>query len=77
MNLWEIVEFSKVPGGAGCAACNAIFDPDLEQGGAARGVAWRILTRPGRHDVVDDGGPRPKIAIHASGRGSTARWTAL
>jgi len=36
-------QFSKVPGRGRCAACKAVFDPDLEQGGNISVVVRRNL----------------------------------
>jgi len=57
----EHCRFSKVPQAGRCAACKAVFDPDLEQGGntnivvrrdPATGDMTRVLVhrwcRPGR-----------------------------
>ena len=61
MNLWRTADSPGTPS-SGCAACNAVFDPDLEQGGntnivvrrnPATGDTTRVLVhrwcRPGRH----------------------------
>jgi hypothetical protein len=41
MNCRRIADSPRYPGGAGCAACKAVFDPDLEQGGNTNIVVRR------------------------------------
>jgi hypothetical protein len=71
--------FSKVPGTAGRAACKAIFDPDLEQGGAApddadRGtlVAQPKLRHPGPDWRLEVGAVVSLAGICAGGGQATA-----
>ena len=54
MNSWRTADFSKVPRRDRCAACIAVFDPDLEQSGntnivvrrdPATGDTTRVLVR--------------------------------
>jgi hypothetical protein len=40
-NCRRIADSPRYPGGAGCAACKAVFDPDLEQGGNTNIVVRR------------------------------------